>query len=36
MEINSGVMIDNYAHYMKNGEKTCKEIYSKAIDSMFE
>lgn len=36
LEINSGVMIDNYAHYMKNGEKTCKEIYSKAIDSMFE
>ena len=36
LEINSGVMIDNYAQYMKNGEEICKNIYSKAIDSMFE
>ena len=36
LEINSGVMIDNYARYMKNGENICKEIYSKAIDLMFE
>ena len=36
LEINSGVMIDNYAHYMKNGENICKDIYSKAIDLMFE
>ena len=36
LEINSGVMIDNYSKYMKNGEEVCKNIYSKAIDLMFE
>ena len=36
LEINSGVMIDNYAKYMKNGEEICKRIYSKAIDLMFK
>ena len=36
LEINSGVMIDKYAQFVKNGEKICKNIYSKAIDSMFE
>ena len=36
LEINSGVMIDNYAQYMKDGEIVCKNIYSKAIDLMFE
>ncbi len=36
LEINSGVMIDKYAKYTKNGEVICKKIYSKAIDLMFE
>ena len=36
LEINSGVMIENYAQIVKNGEEICKNIYSKAIDSMFE
>jgi len=36
LEINSGVMIDKYAKYMKNGEEICKKIYSKAIDLMFK
>ena len=36
LEINSGVMIDKYAKFIKNGEEICKNIYSKAIDAMFE
>ena len=36
LEINSGVMIDKYAKYTKNGEEICKKIYSKAIDLMFD
>ena len=36
LEINSGVMMENYAQIMKNGVKTVKKIYSKAIDLMFE
>ena len=36
LEINSGVMIENYAQSVKDGEKICKGIYSKAIDLMFE
>lgn len=36
LEINSGVMIDKYAKYMKNGEEICKRIYSEAIDLMFK
>ena len=36
LEINSGIMIENYAKSVKNGEQVCKEIYSKAIDLMFE
>lgn len=36
LEINSGVMIDKYAQFMENGDIICKDIYSKAIDLMFE
>ena len=36
LEINSGVMIDKYAKYMKNGGEICKRIYSEAIDLMFK
>lgn len=36
LEINSGIMIDKYAKYTKNGEEICKKIYSKAIDLMFD
>ena len=36
LEINSGMMIKRFARYMPNGEQICKEIYSKAIDKMFE
>lgn len=36
LEVNSGVMIDKYAQFIKNGEEICKNIYSKAIDLMFE
>lgn len=36
LEINSGVMIDNYTKFVPNGRQICKNIYSKAIDKMFE
>lgn len=36
LEINSGVMIDKYAHYMPDGKEICKKIYSKAINKMFK
>ena len=35
LEINSGVMMENYASFVKNGEEICKNIYSKVIDKMF-
>ena len=34
LEVNSGVMMDNYINLMPNGYMTAKNIYKKAIDSM--
>lgn len=36
LEINSGVMMDNVSIILENGKELTKNIYSKAIDSMFE
>lgn len=36
LEVNSGVMMENYSILMKDGYKTAKRIYKKAIDKMFE
>ena len=36
LEVNSGVMMENYAKIMNNGRETVKEIYRKAILSLFE
>lgn len=36
LEVNSGVMIEHFAHYMRDGEKLAKEVYSKAIDFLFQ
>ena len=36
LEVNSGVMMDNFSKYMDDGEEIAKRIYSKVIDKMFE
>lgn len=36
LEVNSGVMMNNFSHIMDNGENIAKEIYRKVILDMFE
>lgn len=36
LEINSGVFMKNFMNVAKDGKKIVKQIYSKAIEKMFE
>lgn len=36
LEANSGVMMENFMHFFKDGEKIVYSIYEKAIEAMFE